>query len=281
MILYDRIINYNVQALKGNDAMKYFGIKINDKYTLVLIIANAGTGRGMLKTHHYFESWETVFNIDCQGVPNTIFTIAPRFRDTKRVHIAVTGSLAHFVIEFSNNMLLVSAQKQECNGYGKKMSNDSNSDNHHNKNSSFNKICLRMGNVRKGCEYLHLDGMVHYSKNNPCAKASAANMTPQRPATTKPSPILFISLILKVIGYVFAVFELKLREFCDLECVFVVVLNEHDFKNDTNQVFKYFSNETFDNNGNWNASCRASAGMYIFIFFLFRFLFSWYAISVL
>ena len=83
--------------MSNKDAMKQFIIKMDDKYTLDLVIANAGTGPGMLKNPHYFESCEIVLDINCQGVLNTILPIVPRFQDRKQGHIAVTGSLAGYV----------------------------------------------------------------------------------------------------------------------------------------------------------------------------------------
>ena len=61
------------------------------------------------------------------------------------------------------------------------------------------------------------------------------------------------------------------HEFSDLEYVFDAESHENDFNYDINQVFKYFANENFNGNGDCNAPCCPSPGMYIFNFFVFYF----------
>ena len=49
----------------------------------------------------------------------------------------------------------------------------------------------------------------------------------------------------------------------NLECIFAVLLNRNEFKYDTNNVFKYFSNEN-SGNDNCNAYYCESVGMFVF-----------------
>ena len=91
------IIQSKILDVCDKDGMKQYILEMDTKYTLDLIIANAGTAPDMLPNAHYFESCEKVLNVNCKGVLNTILPIIPRFQERKNGHIAVTGSIAGFL----------------------------------------------------------------------------------------------------------------------------------------------------------------------------------------
>ena len=65
------------------------------------------------------------------------------------------------------------------------------------------------------------------------------------------------------------------RKFDDPECIFGISFSEDEFNCDTNNVFKYLYNKSFDDNYDCNMYC-ASDGMFVFqlFFFLICFFFS-------
>ena len=80
--------------VRDKAAMAEFIQRMDDQFLIDLVIANAGISTGSFSGSETLEAAEAVFDINVNGVINSIHPIIPRMIARKRGHIAIMSSLA-------------------------------------------------------------------------------------------------------------------------------------------------------------------------------------------